>query len=99
MTHTLRTTIILPALTLLALLATTACSSDNDSDLRGSKTITIDIPIDIYSASGSQGQLKATATQGDPGNDASFKAPLWLYVVAFVSENDGSDYELSLIHI
>ncbi len=74
---------------LLALLTLTACSSDDTTETR---EVTLDIPIDIYSANIST--TTRAAEQGDPGNDVVFKAPLYLYVYAFVSENDGSDYEL-----
>ena len=86
MKHTL--TILFP---LLSLLMCAACSSDNGDENSGSE-ITLDIPIDIYSANVST--ATRAAEQGDPGNDVKFKAPLYLYVYAFVSENDGSDYEL-----
>lgn len=77
---------------LLALAVLAACSSDND-DI-ATREITLDIPIDIYSAD-LPPQVRA-ASQGDPGNDASLKEPLYLYVYAYVSENSGSSHELLL---
>ncbi len=75
---------------LLALTMLTACSSDNDDTT--TREITLDIPIEIYSAD-LPSQVRA-ASQGDPGNDASLEPPLYLYVYAYVSEGDGSSHEL-----
>ncbi len=75
---------------LLALLLCAACSSDDD-DKKGGQEITLDIPIDIYSANAS---VATRVDQGDPGNDVVFKAPLYLYVYAYISENEGNSYEL-----
>ncbi len=75
---------------LLALTMLTACSSDNDDTT--TREITLDIPIEIYSAD-LPSQVRA-ASQGDPGNDASLEPPLFLYVYAYVSEGDGSTREL-----
>ncbi len=91
MKHTITAT-----LALMMALTLASCSSDNEgsADNGGMKTITLDIPIDIYSASGTLTGSKATAQQGDPGVSTEFKAPLWLYIVAFVSENGGADCEV-----
>ncbi len=75
---------------LLALTMLTACSSDNDDTT--TREITLDIPIEIYSAD-LPSQVRA-ASQGDPGNDASLEPPLFLYVYAYVSEGNGSSHEL-----
>ena len=75
---------------LLALLLFAACSADND-DAKGGQEITLNIPIDIYSANAS---MQSRVGQGDPGNDVVFKAPLYLYIYAYISENGGSSYEL-----
>lgn len=75
---------------LLALTMLTACSSGNDDTT--TREITLDIPIEIYSAD-LPSQVRA-ASQGDPGNDASLEPPLYLYVYAYVSEDKGSSYEL-----
>ena len=79
---------------LLALLLLAACSSDNSDDAKGGREITLDIPIDIYSAN-TEMSTRA-ADQGDPGNDVVFNAPLYLYVYAYISEADGNSnsYEL-----
>ena len=77
---------------LLALLLLAACSSDNNDDAKGGREITLDIPIDIYSAN-TEVSTRA-ADQGDPGNDVVFNAPLYLYVYAYISEADGNSYEL-----
>ncbi len=68
----------------------TACTSDNGAT--GMREVTLDIPVAIYSASNTM--TSRAADQGDPGNDVTFKAPLYLYVYAFVSENNGNDYEV-----
>ena len=82
--------ILSPILSLLLVILTlSACSSDDGADVRN---VTIDIPVDIYTASAEVSSR--AADQGDPGNDATLKAPLYLYVYAYVSENNGSDYEL-----
>ena len=77
---------------LLALLLLAACSSDNNDDAKGGREITLDIPIDIYSAN-TEVSTRA-ADQGDPGNDVVLNAPLYLYVYAYISEANGSSYEL-----
>ncbi len=74
---------------LLTLAMLTACSADN-ADTQSS-TVTIDIPVEIYSANAA---TTRAADQGDPGNDASLQAPRYLYVYAYVSETDGTTYEL-----
>ncbi len=71
------------------LFALTACSSD---EATAPREVTIDVPVDIYTATPSADFR--SAQQGDPGNDATLKAPLYLYVYAYVSENSGSDYEV-----
>ncbi len=73
-----KTTIILFGL-MMTLLA--ACSSDDATE---PQQITLDIPVEIYSSS-SKVNVRA-ADQGDPGNDVVFKAPLYLYVYAYVAE-------------
>ncbi len=73
---------------LLALVLCTACTSDDE----GGREMTLDIPVAIYSSS-----LHTAARadlQGDPGIKVDYKAPLYLYVFAFVAENNGSDYEV-----
>ncbi len=75
---------------LLALLLCAACSPDDDGG-KGGQELTLDIPIDIYSANAS---VATRVDQGDPGNDVVFKAPLYLYVYAYISENEGNSYEL-----
>ncbi len=86
MKHTL-----LRILPLLALLLCAACSSDDADGGKGGQELTLDIPIDIYSANS---HVSTRVDQGDPGNDVVFKAPLYLYVYAYISENDGNSYEL-----
>lgn len=80
----------LAALLSLALLA--ACSADNADE--PSHAVTIDIPVEIYSANAA---TTRAADQGDPGNDASLQAPLHLYVYAYVSEKNGSDTDYELL--
>ncbi len=79
------TTILAGLLTLML----SACSSDDTTTTR---EVTLDIPIEIYT--GNKNLSLRAADQGDPGNDVVFKAPLYLYVYAFVSENNGNDCEL-----
>lgn len=75
---------------LLALAVLAACSSDNDDT--ATREVTLDVPIEIYS--GDLPSQSRAASQGDPGNDAELQAPLYLYVYAYVSENNGSSHEL-----
>lgn len=74
---------------LLTLAVLTACSADNAGE--PASTVTIDIPVEIYSANAA---TTRAADQGDPGNDASLQAPKYLYVYAYVSETEGSNHEL-----
>ncbi len=84
MRHTTTKTTILSGL--LALLALTACSSD---DTAGTSELTLDIPVEIYDTPATR-----AASQGDPGNDPSLKSPLYLYIFAYVKTTDGNGYEL-----
>ncbi len=74
---------------LLTPLFLTACSSDNGETPPG--VMTLDIPIEIYSSSNSHTRA---ASQGDPGNDSSLDAPLYIYLYAYVKESDGNGFEL-----
>lgn len=92
MKHTL--SIIFPLMALLL----TACSTDDDT--LETRTVTLDIPIEIYRANSDnafRGNAAANraAEQGDPGNDVVFEAPLYLYVYAFVSETGNTSEVLT----
>ena len=72
-----------------------ACSSDpvDNGGASGMKTVTLDIPVCIYSSNTEMSSR--AASQGDPGNDEEFKAPLYLYIYAYIAEGtDGKSHEL-----
>ena len=78
----------------LALQLLAACSDDDTT--QGVQTVTMTIPIEVYSSSNNEVTSRA-ASQGDPGNDVVFEQPLYLYVYACVGEKDQSNtdtYEL-----
>ena len=78
----------------LALQLLAACSDDDTT--QGVQTVTMTIPIEVYSSSNNEVTSRA-ASQGDPGNDVVFEQPLYLYVYACVGETDASNtatYEL-----
>ena len=71
-----------------------ACSSDptDHGGTSGAKTVTLDIPIDIYSSQ--EQTVSRAASQGDPGTTEDFKAPLYLYIYAYVKDGSTGGYEL-----
>ena len=73
--------------------ALVACSSDNDNMTNAARTVTLTIPVEIYSGHEEMTDTRA-ASQGDPGTTVDFKAPLYLYIYAYITEGDGSSHEL-----
>ena len=72
----------------------TACSSDNGDMPDGKRTVTLTIPVEIYSSNTETSTL-LKATQGDPGTTVDFKVPLHLYIYAYIAEGDkGAQNEL-----
>ena len=74
------------------MLALASCSSDNDTIQDDSRTVTLDIPVEIYSSNNEV--TSRAASQGDPGTSAEFKAPRYLYIYAFVKDKSTAGYEL-----
>ena len=71
------------------------CSSDpsDNGGTSGVKTVTLNIPVEVYT--GNEEVTGRAASQGDPGNDVNFKAPLYLYIYAYIAEGtDGTSHEL-----
>lgn len=79
-------------LSLSILLAAAACSSDDALTDGNGQTVTLDVPISIYT--GNEEVASRAASQGDPGNDAAFKAPLYLYIYAYIKESNTDGYEV-----
>ena len=78
----------------LAALALAGRSPESTSD-NGSaaQEVTLNIPVEIYT--GMNEESSRAAQQGDPGNDAGFKSPKYLYLYAYITEGEsGASHEL-----